>query len=180
MCISGAGPGGWVDGCGRGWGGVAGRGCPLSVGRCPWASVSLERCSICVREFARCVQVDWHPSQVHACLQPGVCLQVCLLSSVPSGPREPPTHVPERPCPGAENRENGAISQSPDSCFLRSGGGCGLIRQVWEVCSVCCSLASVTPKTLETWTQWRHVSRQGKQRHCPGLGGWWGAPVENK
>lgn len=94
--------------------------------------------------------MDWHPSQVHACLQPGVCLQVCLLSSVPSGPREPPTHVPERPCPGAENRENGAISQSPDSCFLHSGGGCGLIRQVWEVCSVCCSLASVTPKTLET------------------------------
>ena len=66
--------------------GVAGPGGhPLWVGRCPWASVGLERSGIYVREFARCVRVGQHPRQVCACLQPGVCLQVCLLLPCPPG-----------------------------------------------------------------------------------------------
>lgn len=33
--------------------------------------------------------------------------------AVPSGPWEPPTRVPESPRLGAENRENGGLSQPP-------------------------------------------------------------------
>lgn len=113
------------------------------------------RC-IPVREFARCyVQVDQHASQICTCLQPGGCSQVCLPPPVPSGLREPLTHMLESPsC--RENQESQSLT-----CVrpLQGVGGCGeaagrLISQVCEASFCSGSLAVVTPENLESCIRW--------------------------
>lgn len=115
------------------------RGYSVSGGTCPRAGVGLERSGVTrVREFARCAFrcSSAAAKYVRACSR-HVSAGVPAIS-LPSGPPEPPACVPESPCPGAESRENGGLSQSPDQCFLCSGGGCGevacVIRQVKEPC----------------------------------------------